>query len=70
MLWSLMTPGSLDGAGPLEQYSMAQQVQSAVFDTSFGNLMIVTTALTVVAVVLACFLPSGKPTASGAPAAH
>lgn len=57
--------GSTAGGSMLEMYSMNQQVQTQVFDTAFSNLMILTTALTAVAVVLAFFLPSGKPASGG-----
>jgi hypothetical protein len=43
------------------------QLQSQVFDTSFGDLMLVTTALTAVAVLLALLLPSGRPAPSEGP---
>jgi EmrB/QacA subfamily drug resistance transporter len=51
----------------LAEYVQQSQLQSQVFDTSFGDLMLVTTALTGVAVLLALLLPSGKPAPSEGP---
>jgi EmrB/QacA subfamily drug resistance transporter len=51
----------------LGEYVQQSQLQSQVFDTSFGDLMLVTTALTGVAVLLALLLPSGRPAPSEGP---
>ncbi|GAA4938613.1 EmrB/QacA subfamily drug resistance transporter [Actinomycetospora succinea] len=51
----------------LGEYSMYQQLQTRVFDTAFGDLMVVTTVLTAGAVLLALMLPSGKPAPSEGP---
>ncbi|MHC1557529.1 DHA2 family efflux MFS transporter permease subunit [Actinomycetospora sp. C-140] len=51
----------------LDQYQMYSQLQTRVFDTSFGDLMLVTTALTAAAVLLALLLPSGRPAPSDGP---
>jgi EmrB/QacA subfamily drug resistance transporter len=51
----------------LGEYSMYQQLQTQVFDTSFGDLMLVTTVLTAVGVALAFLLPTGKPARSDGP---
>jgi EmrB/QacA subfamily drug resistance transporter len=51
----------------LGEYVQQSQLQSQVFDTSFGDLMLVTTALTAVAVLLALLLPSGRPAPSEGP---
>jgi hypothetical protein len=54
--------GSADGtSSALAEYSTMSQLQSQVFDSSFSDLMLVTTALTGVAVLLALLLPSGRP---------
>ncbi|GLZ44019.1 hypothetical protein Acsp06_02040 [Actinomycetospora sp. NBRC 106375] len=51
----------------LGDYQMYSQLQTRVFDTSFGDLMLVTTALTAAAVLLALLLPSGRPAPSEGP---
>ncbi|MCD2194816.1 DHA2 family efflux MFS transporter permease subunit [Actinomycetospora endophytica] len=52
----------------LEHYMTYQQASAQAFVTALDNLMIVTSVLTAVGVVLACFLRSGPAPSSGGPA--
>ncbi|HEY2192367.1 MAG TPA: DHA2 family efflux MFS transporter permease subunit [Actinomycetospora sp.] len=61
--------GASGGMTPMmHNYMMYTQAQASAFTTSLDNLMIVTTVLTAVGVVLACFLRSGPLPSSGGPA--
>ncbi len=59
--------GGAPPGGEVRQYLVYQLTQTQVFVTALQNLMLATTVLTAVAVVLALFLPSGRP-APGGPA--
>jgi hypothetical protein len=62
-------PGASGGMSPLlDHYMMYTQAQASAFTTALDNLMIVTSVLTGVGVVLACFLRNGPAPKTGEPA--
>ncbi len=63
------TSGASGGMSPmLEHYMTYTQASANAFVTALDDLMIVTSVLTAVGVVLACFLRSGRAPSTGGPA--
>jgi EmrB/QacA subfamily drug resistance transporter len=62
--------GSGDRGQFLGLYATYQQTSSQVFVDGLGNLMLIITAITLVGLALALFLPSGKPVTSDTPPMH